>query len=204
VKREAEAVAAERVGQQDPRAGVEVAAVDAPDDVRVLEVPDLGRVTELEAVREQHGAHRAVGEDRGRGREQLAPAGLRALVGCRHRCTSRPWPISDHPRHPAVQPPGRQAALPVAADLPRCDQPRRLEHRDVLPCAGQRHAQRTGELADRGRSVSELGDDLPPCRVEQDRERPVDLSGILNHVVHCTTAERRSSTQRFDRSVVDP
>ena len=57
-------VGAERVGQQDPRAGLEVTALDAPDDVGVGQVPDLGRIAELEAVGEQHRAHRAVGEDR--------------------------------------------------------------------------------------------------------------------------------------------
>jgi hypothetical protein len=35
-------VGAERVGQQDPRAGLEVTALDAPDDFGVGQVPDLG------------------------------------------------------------------------------------------------------------------------------------------------------------------
>ena len=74
-RRKPQPVAAERVGQQDARAGVEVAALDAPDDVRVGQVPDLGRIAELEAGREQHRAHRAVGEDRAALVEHGAEAG---------------------------------------------------------------------------------------------------------------------------------
>ena len=37
--------------------------MDPPDDVRMAQVPDLGRIAELEAGREEHRAHRAVGED---------------------------------------------------------------------------------------------------------------------------------------------
>ena len=62
--REPQPVATERVGQQDPRAGSQVAALDATHDVRVGQVPGLGRVAELEAGGEQHRAHRPVGEDR--------------------------------------------------------------------------------------------------------------------------------------------
>ena len=75
VQREPVAVRAERVGEHDPRTRVEVAAVDAPDDVGVREVPDLGRVAELEPGREQLGPHRAIGEDRRAAVEELLPAG---------------------------------------------------------------------------------------------------------------------------------
>jgi hypothetical protein len=81
VEAEAQPVAAERVRHDDPRAGQEVAALDPPDDVRLGQVPDLGRVAELEAVGEQHRAHRTVGQDRAGLVEEVAEAlaGLAAL-----------------------------------------------------------------------------------------------------------------------------
>ena len=60
-----QAVAAERVGQQDPRPGIEIAAVDAPDDVGLGQVPELRRIAEREPRGEQHRPHRTVGK-RGR------------------------------------------------------------------------------------------------------------------------------------------
>ena len=64
VHAKARPVGPERVGHHDPRAGIQVAPVDAPHDVRSVEVPDLGRVAELEAGGEEHGAHRAIRKDR--------------------------------------------------------------------------------------------------------------------------------------------
>ena len=60
--------------------GVEIAALDAPDDLGLGQVPDLGRVAELEPVLEEHGAHRAVGHDRAAVLEQLAEAGAGLAV----------------------------------------------------------------------------------------------------------------------------
>ena len=74
VQAEPHPVATERVGHEDLRPGVEVAAMDPADDVRLGQVPDLGRVAEHQAVGEEHRAHRAVGEDRPVGGDQLAPA----------------------------------------------------------------------------------------------------------------------------------
>ena len=67
-------VAAERVGHHDPGAGLEVPAVDPPDDVGMAEIPDLRRVAELQAGREQHRAHRAIGKDRLTVRQECLPA----------------------------------------------------------------------------------------------------------------------------------
>ena len=64
---------AERVGHDDLRARLEVAAVDAADELRLRDVPCLGRIAELQPGREQHRAHRAVGDDHGVGRRR-APA----------------------------------------------------------------------------------------------------------------------------------
>ena len=77
VEPEPKAVAAERVRHDDPRARLEVAALDPPNDLRLADVPDLRRIAELEARREQHRAHRPVGEDRAALVEQGAPARVR-------------------------------------------------------------------------------------------------------------------------------
>ncbi len=63
-RRQPQAVAAERVGQDDARAGGQVAALDPAHDIRVGQVPGLRRVAELESGREEHRAHRPVGQDR--------------------------------------------------------------------------------------------------------------------------------------------
>ena len=55
--------------------------MDPADHVRVTQVPDLGRVAELEAGREQHRAHRSVGQDRPAGGEQ----GFPPVASPRHR-----------------------------------------------------------------------------------------------------------------------
>ena len=66
--------------------------MDPPDDVGVGDVPGLGRIAELEARREEHRAHRAIGEDRAALGEELPPATvLRPLgAGGRDATTSRP------------------------------------------------------------------------------------------------------------------
>jgi hypothetical protein len=76
VEPEPQPVPAERVRHDDPRAGLEVTAVDPPDDLRLADVPDLRRIAELEAGREQHRAHRTVGDDRPALVEERPPAGI--------------------------------------------------------------------------------------------------------------------------------
>src|SRR6185369_4310616 len=73
VQLEAEAVAAEGIREQDLSARVGIGALDAPDDLRVLEVPDLGWIAELEPVGHEHRAHRPVCHDRAPGLDQLLP-----------------------------------------------------------------------------------------------------------------------------------
>ena len=82
VQAEPHPVATERVGHEDLRPGVEVAAMDPPDDVGLRQVPDFGRVAEHQAVGEEHRAHRTVGDDRPVRGDQVAPALARgAAVG---------------------------------------------------------------------------------------------------------------------------
>ena len=91
------AIATEGVGQEDLRARGDVAALDPPDDLGVLQIPQLRRIAELEPVGHEHGAHRAVGDDRAVGAEELLPR--------RHRCIvlgtgnvpdiSRGYPVSE-------------------------------------------------------------------------------------------------------------
>ena len=107
VQPEPEAVAAERVGEQDPRTGLEVAAMDPADDLGLGQVPDLGRVAELETGREEHRAHRPVGEDRSalveQGLPALRPRRRRRRTGGRPRPgrpAGRPQPSPCHAGRP--------------------------------------------------------------------------------------------------------
>ena len=63
VEREADAIRAERVGEQDVGAGVDEALMDALHRLRALDVPRRAVVAFAEAEREEIGAHRAVGDD---------------------------------------------------------------------------------------------------------------------------------------------
>ena len=78
VQRQAPAVGAEAVGQQDVAAGLDEAPMDGAHLVRPLDVPELRRAAALEAALEQARAHRTVGEDHASFAEQ---AGERI-----HRC----------------------------------------------------------------------------------------------------------------------
>ena len=80
VHAQAQPVAAERVGHDDLRSGIQVAPVDAPHDVRVAKVPELRWVTELEPGGEEHRAHRAVRHDRSARIEHGPEAGARCAA----------------------------------------------------------------------------------------------------------------------------
>ncbi len=63
VQRETDAIRAEGVGQQNVRAGVDEALVDALHRVRTLDVPRRAVVALAQAEQEKIRAHRAVGDD---------------------------------------------------------------------------------------------------------------------------------------------
>jgi hypothetical protein len=92
VQLEPVAGAAEGVGQDDVRAGFQKAAVQLEDALRVVDVPQLGRVAGLEPHGEVVGPRRAVGEQPGACFEQacqtVGHGGLR-LQG-RHRHVAAP------------------------------------------------------------------------------------------------------------------
>ena len=122
VQAHTKAIAAERVGQHDAGTGVEIAPMNTPDHVRLGQVPELGRITELETGREQHGAHGAIGERRCAGVQNRVPAG--ALNGRRdgarspllwnfvvgHRCMLRALGSSVVSLTERLPPSGRRAA----------------------------------------------------------------------------------------------
>ena len=72
-----------------------------------------------------------------------------------------------------------ETACADAADLLGADQAALLQHVDVLDDGRQRHRERLGELADRGRALAQPGDDRAPARVGEGTEGPVER-GIGN------------------------
>src|ERR1041385_2657380 len=68
----------------------------------MLEVPELGRVAELESVGHEHRAHRAVGDDRASRPEQLLPGGHRTAI-VHYRVGSRTSAPSARPSTAAVR-----------------------------------------------------------------------------------------------------
>ncbi len=78
VQRQTHPIGAKAVGQEDVAAGLDEALVHRAQLCRLLDVPKLGRAAGLEAAREQAGAHRAIGEQDGLGREQ-AGEGIHGL-----------------------------------------------------------------------------------------------------------------------------
>lgn len=77
-----------------------------------------------------------------------------------------------------------QRALHDPPLLSALDEPRGLEHREVLHEAGQRHVVRRRELADRPAALRELRDHRAPRAVGKRREKGVELVvRILNHPV---------------------
>ena len=74
MKLQSVSVSAKRVGENDVRAGLHVGAVDTPDAVRMIHVPDLGRVPGGQAGREELGSHGAIGHQYAPGLEEFHPA----------------------------------------------------------------------------------------------------------------------------------
>ena len=81
VHREARAVSAERVREHDLRAGLEVAAVHLAHELGMQQVPGLRRLAEAQAVLEEQGPHRAVGERGRRTTYELCEVHGRIIAG---------------------------------------------------------------------------------------------------------------------------
>src|SRR6185437_11479340 len=77
-----------------------------------------------------------------------------------------------------------QPARPHAPDLLRGDEPRLLQHADVLLHARERHVERLGKVRDRSISSSELLQHAPPRGIRERGERRIKAGRhILNHMV---------------------
>jgi hypothetical protein len=85
--------------------------------------------------------------------------------------------VSPDPLDRVVERRGLQAAGPVLGVLPSCDQPRALQHLQVLGNRLEAHVERLGELVHGGLAGGEPGEDRSACRVgegcERDAERVV-------------------------------
>ena len=85
-----------------------------------------------------------------------------------------------------------QTAAHHAADLVAGDEPGVLQDAQMLDEAGERHAERRGQLADRTLALPQLREDGAPRRVGERAEHGVEAGGVIvNHLVHFTRRDRR-------------
>jgi hypothetical protein len=91
--------------------------------------------------------------------------------------------IARHPGGRGFHGRGRELAAHHAAFLAALDQPRVLEHTQVLEEPGQRHIVRRRELGYRQAAAREFLQHPPACRVCERREHGVERILILNHRV---------------------
>jgi membrane peptidoglycan carboxypeptidase len=82
--------------------------------------------------------------------------------------------VALDPRRLFLQPALAERAGPHAADLPGGDEPRMLQHADVLPHARQGHVEPVGQFGDRGVRTSQLLQDATPGGVRERGERGVE------------------------------
>jgi len=81
---------------------------------------------------------------------------------------------------------GLELAGHDAADLFAFDEPRILENGQMLDDAGQRHADRRGQLADRALALTEPDQDRAPRRIGERAEDGIEPARrIVNHKVKC-------------------
>ena len=69
-----------RVGQDHVGAGIHERAVKARDRLRIVDVPEVGRIACGQAGREEVGAGRAVGEEHAVGSEEISRDAMRMLI----------------------------------------------------------------------------------------------------------------------------
>jgi hypothetical protein len=86
-------------------------------------------------------------------------------------------PVALRPVRDGLQGPGLDATPPPLRLLSLRDQPRALEHAEVLRDGGQAHVERLGELGDRAFAREETRQDRPARRVCQGGERVAQLIG---------------------------
>ena len=116
-----------------------------------------------------------------RGWLSLRTRGLRASWQ-RLRAHLRRVPVARRakPYFPADEP--RVPSALATGDAP-VDQPRPLQHLDVLGRRGKGHPSRTGQVPDRAFSPGHLADHAAPGAVRQRLKDTVDLFRFFNHVV---------------------
>jgi hypothetical protein len=77
------------------------------------------------------------------------------------------------------------------------DQARVFEHAHVPRDGGRRHAERLGQLADRGRAHGQAFEHVAPCGMGERREHGIKWAGlIVNHIVNykCEPARAQGET----------
>ena len=88
---------------------------------------------------------------------------------------------------------GLELAAHDPADLFAFDEPGILENGEMLDDAGQRHADRRGQLADRALAVPEPDQDRAPRRIGERAEDGIEPARrIVNHKVKCAREFRAS------------
>src|SRR5688572_30185788 len=101
-------------------------------------------------------------------------------------------PVPLHPCRLFLQPARAERARPHASDLPCGDEPRLLQHADVLLHAREGHVEPVGQVRDRGVRPSQLLQDAAPGDVRERGKRGIEARRrILNHMVQYTRADGR-------------
>src|ERR1700761_4229056 len=103
--------------------------------------------------------------------------------------TRRPeFAVALDPGRLLLQPAQAELAGPDTPDFFRGDEPRLLQHADMLLHAGQRHVELVGKLRDRSVRAPELLQHAAPCGVRERGKRSIETGwAILNHMVQYLT-----------------
>ena len=101
--------------------------------------------------------------------------------------------VALEPFERALHRTGLELAAHDAADLFAFDEPCILENGQMLDDAGQRHADRRGQLADRALALPEPDQDRAPRRIGERAEHGIEPARrIVNHKVKCARELRTS------------
>ena len=102
----------------------------------------------------------------------------------RSRRWSQSWPLAADPVFGGCQPSRVQTTGAHPPGLFRTDQPALFQHLQMLQHRRQRHRQRPGEIADRGRAAAQPLHDRAPARIGQCVEHAVEGGAIVSHMAN--------------------